>query len=154
MNFTKQIAAMASATAILLTPVSAAAVTDSEAEQIRKLDIMLMVTSLRCRMGQDDFQPDYRAFTTNHITTLNGAARTLESGLVKRHGSKGAKRALDRISVGMANQYGRGHPWLGCGELKQITHDLARSRNPADLGQAAGELLNQRPQAGGRFAAR
>ena len=142
------------AVAVLLTPVSAGATTPREAEQIRKLDIMLMVTSLRCRMGKDDFQPGYRKFSAAHLTTLNGAARTLESGLVKRHGAKGAKRALDRISVGMANQYGQGHPWLDCGALKGITDDLAKSRNPGDLTIAADELLATGPQNGGRFAAR
>lgn len=154
MHFGKTFIAAAGAAAVLLTPVSAGAVTSQQAEQIRKLDIMLMVTSLRCRMGRDDFQPHYRKFSANHLSTLNGAARTLEQGLVKRHGTKGAKRALDRISVGMANEYGQGHPWLDCGALKDITGDLAASRNPADLTIAADELLASGPRNGGRFAAR
>ncbi len=110
MHFTKAFTAAASAAAILLTPVSAAAAAPSDAENLRRLDIMLMVTSLRCRLGADDFQPQYRQFTTNHIATLNHAARELEAGFVAQYGAKGAKRALDRVSVGMANQYGQGHP--------------------------------------------
>ncbi|WP_369025421.1 S-adenosyl-L-homocysteine hydrolase [Qipengyuania sp. RANM35] len=154
MHIGKTFIAAASAAAVLLTPVAAGAAPSQNAENIRKLDIMLMVTSLRCRMGKDDFQPQYRKFSANHITTLNGAARTLEAGLVKRHGAKGAKRALDRISVGMANQYGQGHPWLDCGALKDITSDLAASKNSADLSLAADELLASGPRNGGRFAAR
>ena len=154
MQFTKTLAVAAGAAAMILTPAPALANGSNDAENIRKLDIMLMVTSLRCRMGAHDFQPHYRKFSAAHLSTLNGAAKQLESGLVKRHGAKGAKRALDRISVGMANQYGQGHPWLECGELKKITADLAASRDPAMLSAAASELLATSPRNGGRFAAR
>ena len=59
-------------------PELAEMVTGHSDEQIRKLDIMLMVTSLRCRTGADDFQPQYRKFSAAHITSLNAAARKLE----------------------------------------------------------------------------
>jgi hypothetical protein len=154
MSFAKIFATAASAAAILLTPVPALASGSSDAENLRRLDIMLMVTSLRCRMGADDFQPHYRKFSANHLSTLNTAARSLEAGLVAQYGAKGAKRALDRISVGMANEYGQGHPWLGCGELKQITSDLAASHDASELKLAAAELLAASPRIGGRFAAR
>ncbi len=152
MKFKKTFAAVATGAALVMTPTSANAA--SQDEQVRKLDIMLMVTSLRCRMGADDFQPEYRKFSANHITSLNAAARSLESGLVARHGKKGAKRALDRISVGMANQYGQGHPWLGCAELKEVTEDLAKSKDPGVLAQAADELLGPAPRSGGVWARR
>lgn len=152
MKYLKNFALAASAAAMLCVPTTASAGTGDE--QIRKLDIMLMVTSLRCRMGSDDFQHHYRKFSANHLSTLNGAARRMEQGMVKRHGSKGAKRKLDKISVGMANQYGQGHPWLGCAELKEITSDLAGSKDPAVLAQAADELLGPRPRSGGRYARR
>ena len=152
MHIKKAIVAAATIAAIAMTPTGASAAGNDE--EIRKLDIMLMVTSLRCRMGQDDFQPHYRKFSATHIGALNAAARKLEAGLVARHGKKGAKRALDRISVGMANQYGQGHPWLGCAELKEITNDLANSKDPAVLEQAAAELLGPAPRSGGRWARR
>lgn len=114
------------------------------AESIRKLDIMLMVTSLRCRMGKDDFQPEYRKFTATHLSTLNLAGQQLRSNLQRSHGSKGAMRALDKMSVGMANQYGQGHPWLGCAELKTVTQNLSKERDPLRLASAAGELLHPR----------
>ena len=44
---------------------SVAAVADggmSDAEKIRRLDIMLMVTGLRCRDTEDDFQGDFSQF--------------------------------------------------------------------------------------------
>ncbi|MBX7534529.1 S-adenosyl-L-homocysteine hydrolase [Qipengyuania sp. GH1] len=152
MHFTKKLGVASIAAALVLTPTAASAT--SQDEQVRRLDIMLMVTSLRCRMGADDFQPHYRKFSATHITALNSAARRLEGGLVAAHGKKGAKRALDRISVGMANEYGQGHPWLGCAELKEITEDLSKNSDPAVLAQAADELLGPAPRSGGLWARR
>ena len=136
-------AALAAMGMTLAAPVQAQASLD-QAEQLRRLDIMLMVTSLRCRTGANYFQADYRKFSATHLTTLNASARQLQASLVKRHGAKGATRALDRISVGMANQYGQGHPWLECADLRQITRELAATRDPAALTSAAGDLLSDR----------
>lgn len=154
MKLTKTLAMAAAAAATILTPAPALAAGSADSENIRKLDIMLMVTSLRCRMGAHDFQPHYRQFSAAHLPTLNTAARDLEAGLTRKHGARGAKRALDRMSVGMANQYGKGHPWLECSELKEITTKLAASRDPSHLKLAASELLAAAPMNGGRFAAR
>lgn len=155
MKFTTKIVAAIAAASTLTVPTGAGATTAThEAEQVRKLDIMLMVTSLRCRFGADNFQANYRQFTTRHIDALNAAGRTLEADLAKRHGTKGAKRALDRINVGMANEYGQGHPWLECGELKTAASELAATEDSAQLALAAEELLGPRPIAGGRFASR
>ncbi len=135
------------ACSVLLTPgVASADEVVSNSENIRKLDIMLMVTSLRCRTGQHNFQADYRDFSAAHLSTLNQAATHLQSNLRHRHGGSGAKRALDKISVGMANQYGQGHPWLGCAQLKQIARDLAGNKDRIRLSKAATELLDRRPR--------
>ena len=144
MTFIKYAAASLAALAALATPVTVQASPQDDAENIRKLDIMLMVTSLRCRRTADNFQADYQRFSSNHLTTLNAASRTLQADLVKS-GNTG-KRALDKISVSMANEYGNGHPWLGCGELKQITRELSSGKNPAQLATAADELLSSRPR--------
>lgn len=144
MTLTKYAAAGLAALAMLTTPASVSANAADDAEAVRKLDIMLMVTSLRCRKTADNFQTDYQRFSTSHLSTLNAASRTLQADLL-RSGNTG-KRALDKISVSMANEYGNGHPWLGCGELKQITRDLASDKNPAKLAAAAGDLLSGRPR--------
>ena len=152
MHFTKKLGAASIAAALVLAPTAASAT--SQDEQVRRLDIMLMVTSLRCRMGADDFQPHYRKFSAKHLKALNASARRLEKSFVAQHGAKGAKRALDRISVGMANEYGQGHPWLNCAELKQITGDLSLSTDSVVLAQAADDLLGARPRSGSRWARR
>lgn len=117
-----------------------------QAEKIRKLDIMLMVTGLRCRTTPDNFQADYGRFTTAHLATLNGASNTLKADYTRRHGPAGANRALDKLSVQMANEYGQGHPWLSCKQLKQVTRHLAEVRGPAPLIAAADELLDRGPR--------
>lgn len=144
MTFTKYAAAAFAALAIVATPVSVQAGAADDAEAVRKLDIMLMVTSLRCRKTADNFQADYQRFSSSNLAALNAASRTLQADLVKQ-GNTG-KRALDKISVSMANEYGNGHPWLGCGELKQITRDLSASKNSAQLAAAANDLLSSRPR--------
>ena len=95
------------------------------AEKLRRLDIMLMVTGLRCRTGEDNFQPDFQKFEAHHLAELNAANRQLKAEYIRSMGLAGADKALDRMSVVMANQYGNGHPWLGCHELKELAHDLA-----------------------------
>lgn len=144
MTFIKAAAASLAAFAVLATPVSVQAGASGDAEAVRKLDIMLMVTSLRCRKTADNFQTDYQRFSSNNLTALNAASRQMQADLLKQ-GNTG-KRALDKISVSMANEYGNGHPWLGCGELKQITRDLAASKNATQLAAAADELLSSRPR--------
>lgn len=122
----------------------------AEAEKLRRLDIMLMVTSLRCRTTRDNFQPEFQRFEATHLKDLNAAAGELREGLVARYGDTGASRALDRISTSMANQYGQGHPWLGCAELKVATRILTSMRGHEALSEAADQLLA--PDGRGTFA--
>lgn len=122
----------------------------SDAEKLRRLDIMLMVTSLRCRTTRDNFQPEFQRFEAAQLATLNQAASDLKARFVASHGAAGAARALDRISTGMANQYGQGHPWLGCAQLKVAARNLAAIKGRAALVEAADQLLA--PSARGAFA--
>ena len=145
-KFTQAVAGtLACALAVTSIPASADVIT-SNAEAVRKLDIMLMVTSLRCRTTADNFQADYQRFSSLHLSDLNLASRTLQAQLVHSHGAQGAKRALDKISTGMANEYGQGHPWLGCSQLKQAARALARDKDADHLASAAKELLSRSPR--------
>ena len=143
-------AAMAAAALVTNMAAPAQAAARGEAEQLRRLDIMLMVTGLRCRTTADDFRADFAAFEKAHLPTLNAAAAELRDGLAGSVGPAGAARALDRISTGMANQYGQGHPWLDCAQLKQVTRVLTKVQGRATLVEAADELLA--PSEGSKFA--
>jgi hypothetical protein len=125
----------------MLCAAPAQAATNADAESLRRLDIMLMVTGLRCRTTADNFQADYGRFTTKHYPELQAAALTMKADLAKRHGAAGANRALDKMSVQMANEYGQGHPWLNCAQLKQVTRGLATSEGSATLARASKTLL-------------
>ena len=130
--------------------VSAPAKADSGFEQahsLRSLDIMLMVTALRCRGGPDDFQADYHQFAAAHSSHLSGAARTLRRTFAASYGERKPERALDRMGVKIANSYGDGHPWMDCAELKQTTRDLAQRSGAGELAESARYLLSaSRPQ--------
>ena len=92
MGIAKGIAAAAAVLGMLASaPAQANPATD--AEKLRRLDIMLMVTGLRCRNTADNFQADYQRFTTKHILALNGAARQLQWQLSARVGPAQAARA-------------------------------------------------------------
>ena len=141
MGYIVKCAAALAAGALLAGSPAAAQGKMGTAEKLRRLDIMLMVTSLRCRFGPDDFQADYAAFSARHLSTLNAAARSLDKELRAGLGPKAAKRALDKMSVGIANSYGMGHPTMDCGQLRQAAHGLAYETQSADLAAAADVLL-------------
>ena len=71
----------------------------SSAEKLRRLDIMLMVTGLRCRTTSDNFNREYGRFTTNHLSELNAASDSLKVEMAKKYGTQGANRALDLLSI-------------------------------------------------------
>ncbi len=127
--------------------VPARADTGSDAEKLLRLDIMLMVTGLRCRNTSDDFIPDYGHFAAKHMGMLKGASYDLNNDMSRRFGQNGGKRALDRMRVTMANQYGTGHPWLDCRQLKMVASDLSRVEGRATLVEAADQLLQRQPVA-------
>lgn len=144
-KYNKLAAAMAAVSTLAWIAPAQAATPAGDAAQLRKLDIMLMVSSLRCRFGADNFQADYDRFSTSQHATMQNAFHVLEADYTARMGPAGAKKALDRISVGMANQYGQGHPWLGCGELKAMTRDLAGTADGGRLLAIADDVLGDSP---------
>lgn len=146
--------AMALAMALALPAPAHAVYSQGDAEALRKLDIMLMVSSLRCRFGADNFQADYQRFSARHLPVLNGAYHALHDQLARAYGAKRATRMLDDISVSMANRYGQGHPWMDCRQLGEVTRDLASRSSGDDLIARAHYLLAERPASGAVFAAR
>ena len=141
MTRTGKIAAILAAAMLSAANTPAQAAPLDDAEKLRKLDIMLMVTGLRCRTTPDDFQRDFQEFEAAHLGELNDATSDLRNSLVERYGLTGATRALDRFSTAMANRYGQGHPSLSCGELKAETRALARLHSEPELVAAADRLL-------------
>ena len=73
MNIKRVAACLAAAGLLVSFPVSAGSF--SQAEKLRKLDIMLMVTGLRCRNTSDNFNREYGRFTSAHMSELNAAGQ-------------------------------------------------------------------------------
>jgi hypothetical protein len=143
MNKFAAAAAALAASALAATPAQAQACWGSNAvnaAKVRSLDIMLMVTALRCRTGPDDYQPDYYRFAAAHQAELNVANGVIRAQFTGS-GPAAANRALDKMSVTIANGYGTGHPELGCAQLRQVTRDLAATRVPGALLAAAHALV-------------
>ena len=132
-------AVLAAVSLVVAVPASADEL--DQAEKLRKLDIMLMVTGLRCRTTADNFQADYARFTTAHLAELNAAGAALQADYTRRNGPGSSGRALDRMSTVMANSYGGGHPWLNCAQLGAVARNLAAARGAAPLVEAADQLL-------------
>lgn len=135
MNFYSKTAAVLAAATVIAFAASAvqAQPRAGEPAKVRKLEMMLMVGSLRCRFGADNFQPDYERFKVTHRGALDSAYSELKANYARQLGAKEGELALDRLSVGFANTYGEKHPWLGCGELKAMTQDLASNTDRAHL---------------------
>lgn len=113
----------------------------ANAQAIRSLNIMLMVTSLRCRTGANDFRSEYDMFARAHRQNLEDAHKQLSGELAATHGEEGSHRALDRIGVSIANRYGDGHPTMGCRDLKEAALELAMNQDREALAAMAGRLL-------------
>jgi hypothetical protein len=121
-------------------PQTAMAGAMSKAEKLRRLDIMLMVTGLRCRAGADDFQGDFVLFEARHMPNSTAPRRIWRPRVAA--GLKHDEHMVDRLSTAMANNYGNGHPWLGCHELKGLTRQLASADGEEVLIAAAEETLS------------
>jgi len=93
------------------------------------------------RATLDDFQLEFSAFEASHSADIKVANRQLEADFIRRYGPGGAARQMDHITVEMANTYGNGHPWMGCHDLKGMTHDMALMRGPAPVLTVADQLL-------------
>jgi hypothetical protein len=96
-----------------------------DAARIKHLNMMLMVTGLRCRNGADNFLPDYNRFVSNNNGVLGTQNAVIRAHLAQTQGAKRAVSALDEMSIGMANKYGNGHSSMDCKELKSLAKKLA-----------------------------
>jgi hypothetical protein len=126
---------------LLSSAIPAHAQDESPAEKMRRLDIMLMVTSLRCRSTDDNFQTDFAQFEGHHMKELNAAATDL-----RKKAGPNADKVLDKMSTTIANKFGSGHPFLNCHELKELTHHLAEVDGSAALLEAAEKVFAASPK--------
>lgn len=136
MRLKGKMAAMTAALGMLVAQPAQACWSDHEAKaaSVANLNMMMMVTALRCRNGKDNFLSDYNRFVKNNNGVLGSQNAVIKARFARLNGVKGAEGATDRFTIGLANHYGTGHATMGCGELKKLAADLgSKSRDSVAL---------------------
>ncbi len=88
----------------------------AEAAEVRDLDTMLMVASLRCRISGRNFIPDYNSFVRNSRPALSAANDMLRA----QFASSGGLDAYDRYVTSLANTHGGGSATLDCRDMENL----------------------------------
>jgi hypothetical protein len=137
MKRTGMAAALCALAAMIMASPAQACWTDAEqdAAKVANLNMMMMVSALRCRKGPDDFLADYNRFVKNNNPVIGEQNAAVRSHFARINGNGNADAAMDKFIISIANSYGGGHDRLGCSELKRVAQDLSRS------GHSAGSLL-------------
>ncbi len=98
---------------------------EQDAAKISHFNMMLMVNALRCRGGRDNYLVQYNQFVKRNNAILGTQNAVIKAHFIQTFGAKGAESAMDKMVIGYANQYGAGHPNMGCHELKAVAVDVA-----------------------------
>ena len=126
-----------------------------DAVKITHLNMMLMVTALRCRGGADNFLPEYNRFVVNNSSLIGNQSKVIKAHLAQMQGARGAESALDKMTIGFANSYGTGHQSMDCRQLKSFAAGLASQKHGiATLAEAAGLVVGDTRLSGGVCPAR
>jgi hypothetical protein len=136
MKFSGKFASFAGALGMLGVQPAQACWSDSEANaaSVANLNMMMMVTALRCRNGPDNFLAEYNQFVKTNNATLGAQNALIKSRFARMNGAAAAEGAMDRFTIGLANRYGGGTIDKGCSELKVIAGNLAsKGRDAASL---------------------
>lgn len=151
-GFIKKSALAVSITAFAIQPVQSCwDDTAQDAAKISNLNMMLMVTALRCRNGQDNFLVQYNKFVRANNALLGSQNSLIRAQFVRTIGAKGAESALDKLATGYANSYGAGHPTMGCKELKELATCVAdEKQGVASLSAIADHAIGNSTLPGGR----
>lgn len=123
----KSVAPMVLAAFIFANPAQACWTSvERDAAKIANLNMMMMVTALRCRKGPNDFIAEYNHFVENNNPVIGSQNAAVRAHFVRLNGPNGADAAVDKFVIAIANSYGGGHRRLGCAELKVVASDIAR----------------------------
>ncbi len=117
----KVLAGLATLACLATTPANAACWSNEavDAAMVRDLETMLMVSTLRCRLGGMDMMEDY-----NHFISTARPALTQINDTLRNHFGTGnaALNAYDGYVTKVANRYGGGAEGLSCRDMNSILH--------------------------------
>lgn len=98
-----------------------------EAAQLRDMDMMLMVATLRCRMKGTDFSTDYNKFVVDKRPILAAANIEIQSAFAKSVGKAKALGAYDDFMTKIANSYGNGMTGMACQDFAALARTAAEA---------------------------
>jgi phage terminase large subunit-like protein len=99
---------------------------EADAAKVSNLNMMMMVSALRCRNGADNFLKEYNHFVKQNNPVLGAQNTVLKAHFARINGANNAEAATDKFVITMANHYGGGHASMGCDDLKNLAQDLSR----------------------------
>lgn len=124
---------------------------EEDSAKVANLNMMMMVTALRCRKGPDDFLGEYNAFVKNNNRVIGAQNSAVRSHFARIGGAGNADAAMDKFVIGLANSYGGGHPNMGCADLKRVAKDMSNAGHSASsLLAIANDVVEETKLAGGR----
>ncbi|TVV75070.1 hypothetical protein [Sphingomonas solaris] len=110
---------------------------ERSAAQVRELQTMLMVASLRCRAAGIDITPDYNSFVRAARETIEGANLAIKTHFAAEGGSQAD---YDRFTTALANAYGDGQTDAAtCAEAVETAH--AATMTPTEMARLASARL-------------
>ncbi|MCH4150898.1 MAG: hypothetical protein LKF30_02985 [Sphingobium sp.] len=121
---------LAAATALMSGEVQAASCwsdTAYQAAQLRDLDTMLMVATLRCRLKGNDFSADYNRFVVGKRAILSAANVEMQSAFSQTVGKARALGAYDDFMTKIANSYGMGTAGMNCADYAALARAAAEA---------------------------
>lgn len=123
---------------------------EQDAAKVANLNMMMMVSALRCRKGPNDFLTDYNRFVINNNPVIGSQNAAVRSHFARINGNGTADAAMDKFIIGIANSYGGGHQWLDCAQLKLVAQDLSLDdHSVGSLLVIAKETVDELPLSGG-----
>jgi hypothetical protein len=151
MKRTGKAAALALAAVLIVNPAQACWTNvEADAAKIANLNMMMMVSALRCRSGPDNFLNEYNRFVKANNDVLGSQNATMKGHFARVAGANAAEGAMDKYIIGLANNYGSGHKSMGCAELKELASDMAAKSHSTDaLLAMATRNIEQLPLPGG-----
>jgi hypothetical protein len=117
---------------------------EASAAQVRELQTLLMVSTLRCAAAGINIAPEYNRFVASARVPLQDANAT-----IKRHFSGGEDDSgYDRFTTTLANHYGAGATTAGtCAEAAALSQEVAA--NPQALADMARRRISAQALPGG-----
>jgi hypothetical protein len=126
---------------------------ETDAAKVANLNMLMMVSALRCRSGQDNFLNEYNRFVSLNNGAIGSQNAAVRSHFARMDGNARAEGATDRFIIEIANHYGSGHQTLDCAELRAVAGQLAQPGHDARSLLAMAEMtVEEVPLPGGQCA--